>query len=143
MTREASQLAAAGAATHLNAAQLSRARTPRKRLGKWALIPGLFAGAFLGAAVDCSITGCGQGSPNIPPGVGYGMLVGALTTAFAPSEVAGTFLGVGGGAFAASLVGAGIQGDCRPDHPCNTGVTVGASVGSIAGGVVGYRMSSD
>jgi hypothetical protein len=142
MTREANQLVAAGAATRVNAAQSRPTRTPRKRLGKWAVIPGIFVGAFLGAAVDCSLTGCGPGSPNIPAGVGYGMLVGVVTTAFAPREVAGTFLGVGGGAFAGSLIGVTIEGDCRPDHPCDTGATIGASVGSIGGGVVGYRMSS-
>jgi len=142
MTREANQLVAAGAATRVNAAQSTPTRTPRRRLGKWAVIPGIFVGAFLGAAVDCSFNGCGPGSPNIPAGVGYGMLVGIVTTAFAPREVAGTFLGVGGGAFAGSLIGVTIEGDCRPDHPCDTGASIGASVGSIGGGVVGYRMSS-
>jgi hypothetical protein len=70
MTREANQLVAAGAATRVNAAQSRPTRTPRKRLGKWAVIPGIFVGAFLGAAVDCSLNGCGPGSPNIPAGVG-------------------------------------------------------------------------
>ena len=142
MTSEANQLVAAGAATRVSAAQFRSTHTLRKRLGKWAVIPGIFVGAFLGAAVDCSINGCGPGSPNIPAGVGYGMLVGVVTTAFAPRQVAGTFLGVGGGAVAGSLIGVAIEGDCSPDHPCDTGATIGGSVGAIGGGVVGYRMSS-
>lgn len=70
------------------------------------------------------------------------MLVGAVVSVFAPRRVAGGFLGVGGGFVAGALIGAAIEGDCRSDHPCDKGVIVGAPIGAIAGGVLGYRMSS-
>lgn len=95
VSREAVRLAAAGAPMSGNAAQ--SAPTRPKRLGKWAVIPGVFIGAFLGAAVDCTHANCGPGSPNIPTGVGVGMVAGALTTVFAPRKVSATFLGAGGG----------------------------------------------
>jgi hypothetical protein len=70
------------------------------------------------------------------------MFVGAAITALAPRRVAGTFLGVGGGIFAGSLIGGAIEGDCRPDHPCTKGVLIGDTVGATAGGLLAFRMLS-
>jgi hypothetical protein len=69
------------------------------------------------------------------------MFAGAAITALAPRRAAGTFLGVGGGIVAGSLIGGAIEGDCRADHPCAKGVLIGDTVGATAGGLLGYRWS--
>jgi hypothetical protein len=112
-----------------------------RRLGAWAVGPGLIVGAMLGAAVDCLMTTCGRGTPNIPTGVFPGMVAGAAITAYAPRRVAGSFLGVGAGMLAGGGVGGAIQGDCSPNHPCREGVAAGAAVGAAAGGFVGFRLA--
>jgi hypothetical protein len=112
-----------------------------RRLGPWAAIPGFFLGASVGAAVDCAITGCGPGTPNIPTGVGVGMIVGAVASVVAPRRAAATFLGVGGGLLAGGMTGATIEGDCRPDHPCEKGANIGIGVGVVTGGILGYRLA--
>jgi hypothetical protein len=121
------------------AAQTAPGRAPaRRRLGRWATIPGTIFGAMLGGAVDCLVTRC---TAQVPNGVWPGMFAGMAITAFAPRRVAGTFLGVGGGIVAGSLIGGAIEGDCRADHPCTKGVLIGDTVGATAGGLLGYRVS--
>jgi len=121
------------------AAQTPAGRAPaRRRLGRWATIPGALLGAMLGGAVDCLVTRC---TAQVPNGVWPGMFAGMAITAFAPRRVAGTFLGVGGGIVAGSLIGGAIEGDCRADHPCTKGVLIGDTVGATAGGLLGYRLS--
>jgi hypothetical protein len=121
------------------AAQTAPGRAPaRRRLGRWATIPGALLGAMLGGAVDCLVTRC---TAQVPNGVWAGMFSGMAITAFAPRRVAGTFLGVGGGIVAGSLIGGAIEGDCRADHPCTKGVLIGNTVGATAGGLLGYRLS--
>ena len=122
------------------AAQTAPRRAParRRRLGRWATIPGAFLGAMLGGAVDCLVTRC---TSQVPTGVVPGMFAGAAITAFAPRQVAGTFLGFSGGIVAGSLIGGAIEGDCRPDHPCTKGVVIGDAVGATAGGLFGYCVS--
>jgi hypothetical protein len=128
------------AAAQTAAAQTAPVRAPgrRRRLGRWATIPGAFLGAMLGGAVDCLVTRC---TAQVPTGVLPGMFVGAAITALAPRRVAGTFLGVGGGIVAGSLIGGAIEADCRADHPCTKGVLIGDTVGATAGGLLGYRVS--
>jgi hypothetical protein len=121
------------------AVQTAPGRAPaRRRLGRWATIPGAFLGAMLGGAIDCLVTRC---TAQVPNGVWPGMFVGAAITALAPRRVAGTFLGVGGGIVAGSLIGGAIEGDCSTDHPCTKGVLIGDTVGATAGGLLGYRLS--
>jgi len=122
-----------------NAAQTATARAPaaRRRLGRWATIPGAIFGAMLGGAVDCLVTRC---TAQVPTGVFPGMLVGAAITALAPRRVAGTFLGVGGGIVAGSLIGGEIEGGCNAHHPCTQGVLTGGTVGATAGGLLAFRM---
>ena len=121
------------------AAQTAAGRAPaRRRLGRWATIPGTIFGAMLGGAVDCLVTRC---QAQVPNGVWVGMFTGMSITAFAPRRVAGTFLGVGGGIVAGTLIGSAIEGDCRPDHPCTKGVLIGDTVGATTGGLLGYRWS--
>jgi hypothetical protein len=124
-----------------NAAQTATARAPagRRRLGRWATIPGAIFGAMLGGAVDCLVTRC---TAQVPNGLWPGMFAGMAITAFAPRRAAGTFLGVGGGIVAGSLIGGAIEGDCRADHPCTKGVLIGAPVGATAGGLLAFRMLS-
>jgi uncharacterized protein YcfJ len=122
-----------------NAAQTATARAPvgRRRLGRWASIPGAIFGAMLGGAVDCLATRC---TAQVPNGVWPGMFAGAAFTALAPRRAAGTFLGVGGGIVAGSLIGSAIEGGCNADHPCTKGVVIGAPVGATAGGLLAFRM---
>lgn len=121
------------------AVQTAPARAPaRRRLGRWATIPGAVFGAMLGGAIDCLVTRC---TAQVPNGVWAGMFAGAAITALAPRRVAGTFLGVGGGIVAGSLIGGAIEGDCSADHPCTRGVLIGDTVGATAGGLLGYRLS--
>jgi hypothetical protein len=124
-------------------AEIKAAFTPprRKQLGPWAAIPGALLGGMLGGAVDCLVSGCGPGSPQVPTGAFVGTLVGAVASVVAPRQVAGGFLGVGGGLIAGGLAGAAIEGDCRPDHPCEKGTLIGAPIGAIGGGLLGYRMA--
>ena len=73
------------------AAQTAPGRAPaRRRLGRWATIPGALLGAMLGGAVDCLVTRC---TAQVPNGVWAGMFSGMAITAFAPRRVAGTYLG--------------------------------------------------
>jgi hypothetical protein len=124
-----------------NAAQTATARAPagRRRLGRWATIPGTIFGAMLGGAVDCLVTRC---TAQVPTGVWPGMFAGMAITAFAPRRAAGTFLGVGGGIVAGSLTGGAIEGGCNADHPCTKGVLIGDTVGATAGGLLAFRMLS-
>jgi hypothetical protein len=121
------------------AAQTAPGRAPaRRRLGRWATIPGALLGAILGGAIDCLVTRC---TAQVPTGVVPGMFAGAAITALAPRRMAGAFLGVGGGIVAGSLIGGAIEGDCSADHPCTKGVLIGDTVGATAGGLLGYRWS--
>src|SRR5262249_13523516 len=118
----------------------SRGSTRYRRLGGWAVLPGIIVGAMLGAAVDCLTTRCGSSTPHISACVCPGMLVGGAIAAYAPRRVAAGFLGAGAGMYAGGAIGGAIQGDCSADHPCVTGVGAGAVAGAIAGGFAAYKV---
>jgi hypothetical protein len=59
-----------------------------------------------------------------------------------PRKVAGAVVGVVGGFFAGGLVGASLDRNCRCDDPGLQGFVVGAPIGAIAGGVLGFLVAS-
>ena len=54
----------------------------------------------------------------------------------------GAVLGVVGGLFAGGLVGAAFDRNCVCDDPGLRGFVIGASIGGVAGGVVGFMLGS-
>ena len=55
-------------------------------------------------------------------------------------RIAGTALGAFGGFFACAYLGAAIDGDCGGcDDPGFKGFLIGAPIGTVAGGIIGYR----
>ena len=59
-----------------------------------------------------------------------------------PRKVAGAVVGVIGGFFAGGLIGASLDRNCRCDDPGLQGFVIGAPIGAIAGGVLGFLVAS-
>jgi len=59
-----------------------------------------------------------------------------------PRKVAGAVVGVVGGFFAGGLIGASLDRNCRCDDPGLQGFIIGAPIGAIAGGVLGFLVAS-
>jgi hypothetical protein len=59
-----------------------------------------------------------------------------------PRKVAGAVVGVVGGFFAGGLIGASLDRNCRCDDPGLQGFVIGAPIGAIAGGVLGFLVAS-
>jgi len=51
-------------------------------------------------------------------------------------------VGVVGGFFAGGLIGASLDRNCRCDNPGLQGFIIGAPIGAIAGGVLGFLVAS-
>jgi hypothetical protein len=59
-----------------------------------------------------------------------------------PRKVAGAVIGVVGGLFAGGLIGASLDRNCRCDDPGLQGFVIGAPIGAVAGGVLGFLVAS-
>jgi hypothetical protein len=59
-----------------------------------------------------------------------------------PRKVAGAVVGVIGGFYAGGLIGASLDRNCRCDDPGLQGFVIGAPIGAIAGGVLGFLVAS-
>jgi hypothetical protein len=59
-----------------------------------------------------------------------------------PRKVAGAVVGVVGGFVAGGLIGASLDRNCRCDDPGLQGFVIGAPIGAIAGGVLGFLVAS-
>jgi hypothetical protein len=54
-------------------------------------------------------------------------------------KVLGAVVGATGGFFVGGFLGAKIDGECNCDDPGFVGFLVGAPIGSVAGGILGYK----
>ncbi len=72
-----------------------------------------------------------QGQRSFPrPGLGTGA-----------QKVIGAFVGTVGGFFAGGLIGGVLDRNCRCDDPGLAGLVIGAPIGAIAGGVLGFTLA--
>jgi len=133
------------------------------------IVSTLTAALLLAASVVNAETSDGQGAPvpfsnwSNASGSHHGVITPAISKATAaalsaqqpapPARVritrisgqrlrVGTALGALGGFVAGGMIGARLDRNCRCDDPGLQGFVVGAPVGAVAGGILGYVLAS-